>query len=107
MDKKLVMTDLGDLQIDLHDVSSRWYDLGVQLRIDVGDLDNIKNDNSVECLREMLKRWLKQVDPYPTRNALINALKCRVISDQQLATQLQTKYDVVISSASATAGSYN
>ena len=104
MDKKLIMNDLPDLQIELHDVSSRWYDLGVQLRIDVGDLDNIKNDNSVECLREMLKRWLKQVDPYPTRNTLINALKCRVISDQQLATQLQTKYatDVVISSASAT-----
>ena len=102
MDEKLVMNDLADLQIELHHISSRWYDLGVQLRIDVGDLDNIKKNNPVvnECLREMLKIWLKQVAPYPTRNALINVLKCPVIDEQQLANKLQTKYttDVVISS---------
>ena len=110
MDKKLVMNDLADLQIGLHHISSRWYDLGVQLRIDVGDLDNIKKNNPVvnECLREMLKIWLKQVAPYPTWNALINVLKCPVINEQQLANKLQTKCttDVVTPPIQSVSGSY-
>ena len=92
MDIKLVTADLGELQNELHDISSKWYNLGVQLRIDIGQLDNIRKDNLDECLREMLKIWLKQVDPHPTRNALIDALKRRVINEHQLASQLEKKY---------------
>ena len=111
MDIKFVTADLGELQNELHDISSKWYDLGVQLRIEFCQLDNIKKDNPVECLREMLKMWLKQIDPHPTRNALIKALKKPVIDEQQLASQLQKKYttDVVTPSAppiQSASGSY-
>lgn len=103
MDSKFVTADLGELQNELHGISSKWYDLGVQLHIDSGELDNIKRDNPVECLREMLKIWLKKVDPDPTWNALIDALKSRVINEQKLANQLERKYmtDGVIPSAPA------
>jgi len=94
MDSKLVTDDLGDLQNELHGTSSKWYNLGVQLRIKLGDLDNIRREGltPVDCLREMLKIWLKQVDPYPTRNTLITALKRPVINEHQLASQLEKKY---------------
>ena len=97
MDNKLVTDDLGDLQNELHDISSKWYNLGVQLRIKLGDLDNIKKEGlvPVDCLREMLRIWLKQVDPHPTRSALIKALIQPVINEQQLANQLQKKYTTV------------
>ena len=91
MDSKLDTADLGELQNELHDISSKWYNLGLQLRIEVGQLDNIKKDNLDECLREMLKIWLKKVNPHPTWNALIDALKCRVINEQQLANKLEEK----------------
>lgn len=94
MDSKLVADDLGDLQNELHGMSSKWYNLGVQLHIKLGDLDNIRREGfiPVDCQREMLKIWLKQVDPYPTRNTLIKALKQPVIDEQQLADYLQKKY---------------
>jgi len=105
MDSKLVTADLRELQNELHGISSKWYNLGIQLRVDVGELDSIKKEGlvPVDCLREMLKIWLKQVDPHPTRNALITALKSRVINEQQLASHLEKEHttDVVIPSASA------
>ena len=103
MDKTLVIDDLGNLQNDLHGISSKWHNLGVQLHIEPGDLDNIKTEviTQVECLREMLKIWLKQIDPYPTKIALVKALKRPVINEQRLAQQLQEKYTTDVATTSA------
>ena len=56
---------LRDLLKELKLVASKWENLGIMLGIDSGFLDNISADNPKNCdncLREMLKVWLKQVE---------------------------------------------
>lgn len=59
-------------------VSARWEDIGLQLRLSPDLLEIIKKDNPSDCracLREMLKEWIKQVEPPPSWLAIITAIK--------------------------------
>jgi len=79
---------------EIHDARAKWYDIGIELKIDVPTLKNIKStytDNK-DCFREVLKVWLKAVDPKPTWKALVDALKARVIDEQKLAADLEAKF---------------
>ena len=59
-------------------VSSQWMNIGVMLSLSHGRLTAIETrcrgvpDN---CLREMLNEWLQQVNPRPTKSALVDAVK--------------------------------
>ena len=57
-------------------VASKWEDIGIQLNIEDGQLAKVKADcsDSGSCLREMLRIWLKRVDPKPSWRELIEAL---------------------------------
>ena len=60
------------------EVSARWEDIGLYLDLKPGELEIIKKDNprdSKACLREMLKLWMKQVEPGPSWSAIITAIK--------------------------------
>ena len=59
--------DLNDVRRELLDVSKKWYDIGLELRLQPGDLENIEcqNQDVRICLRKMLLHWLKKVDPPP------------------------------------------
>ena len=56
---------------------ARWSLIGVQLGIDIGTLDAIEaNRRKVEdCLTELIKYWLRNTVPKPTRGALTAALQ--------------------------------
>ena len=59
-------------------VSSKWVNIGTMLTLSDGCLTAIKTrcgDASDNCLREMLKEWLQQTNPPPTKSALVNAVK--------------------------------
>ena len=59
-------------------LASNWKTVGTLLNLSDSDLDSIKADNqnqSLECLREMLSHWLRQVNPEPTWEALANAVE--------------------------------
>ena len=72
-------------------VSARWEDIGIILDLEQGQLDAIKsNYQQWERLREMLKLWLKQVDPPPTWSAIIDAIE--VFEYKSLAKELRKKY---------------
>ena len=75
------------------DVSAEWYDLGLQLKVRVGTLDNIRTDfvAAKHQLREMLKAWLTTGD-YPSWKTLIEALRSPVVGASQIAAALETKY---------------
>ena len=63
------------------------------LGIDSGVLDNIEADNPKNCescLREMLKVWLKQLDPAPSWRAVVEALD--VLGEPKLAQELKQRY---------------
>ncbi len=59
-------------------VAAKWEEIGISLQIESGLLEIIKKDNPSDCrmcLREMLKEWMKQVDPPPSWLAIIKAVK--------------------------------
>ena len=89
----LRINDLKDVHEELIDVSSKWYNIGLQLNLQPGVLDHIKEHKDANsCLREMLKHWLKGVHPSPTWKLLIKALKSRSVSEADLAKRLKRKY---------------
>ena len=74
-------------------MSADWYDLGLQLKLRIGILDNIRADFTAakHRLREMLKTWLTTGDD-PSWKTLINALRSRMVGASQLAAVLETRY---------------
>lgn len=59
-------------------VSAKWEDIGLRLRLSPDILEIIKKDNPSDCrvcLREMLKEWMKQVEPPPSWPGIITAIK--------------------------------
>lgn len=73
-------------------VSADWEYIGLSLEIEQGDLSAIKRDHqeSKTCFREVLRLWLKQVDPPPTWSAMVEALE--VLDHKPLAKNLKMKY---------------
>ena len=74
-------------------VANKWEDIGILLDIEDGHLAKVKADNpmnSGSCLREMLRIWLKKVDPQPSWTDLINALNA--LGEEKLAQQLKEQY---------------
>ena len=58
-------------------LASKWKNLGLLLVIDIGTLDKIEHDYKMadDCLREMLRAWLKQVNPPPSWQTLADAVE--------------------------------
>ena len=81
---------LKDLTCELYNTAaSQWELIGIQLQLDSGVLDTFKRKDDKEALIEVLKMWLKTVDPPPTWKAIIDAVE---IFDPSLAASLTTKY---------------
>jgi len=79
--------DLKFLVELLHPVRAKWYEIGLQLGLRSGDLDAINKDSPSDCsasCREMLKRWLAGVNPYPTLKALSDALQADTVGESRL-----------------------
>ena len=76
------------------DVSDKWFNLGLNLRVDVGILRRVRSQypNPSDALCEMLFHWLKKVDPPPTWEGLACALESRTVGEPRLAEQLRTEY---------------
>ena len=73
----------------LYSVRIKWYSIGVELEIRTGELDTIRATYSDpgECLTEMLKIWLKSINPLPTWKALKDALAAKPVDEEALAEQ--------------------
>ena len=84
---------------ELDEVRAKWYELGVQLRMEVSDLKAIQSQyqNSPNmpsaCLHQMLSDWLtKQVSPPPTWQIVVEALSSPAVDKPDLAQKLQKLY---------------
>ena len=74
-------------------VANKWEDIGILLDIEDGQLAKVKADNlmnSGNCLREMLRIWLKKVDPQPSWTNLIDSLNA--LGEEKLAQTLKDRY---------------
>ena len=91
--QQLSEKDLLNVMEELADVRAKWYNIGLGLGLSVGTLDGIKADhsNTLDCLREALKTWLKTLPP-PTWSKDVKALKTHTVAEASLAAQLEHKY---------------
>jgi len=74
---------LAAVQRKLFAVRTEWYNLGLELGQKVSTLDSISarySGNPTECFRQVLKEWLKGINPPPTWQAMVNALKSPTVA---------------------------
>jgi len=103
---RLSVDDLAAVQRNLFAVRTEWYNLGLELGQKVSTLDSISarySGKPNECFRQVLKEWLQGIDPPPTWQAMVNALKSPTIAQHQVAEQIQTEMSPQSPSASASA----
>lgn len=72
--------------------ASDWKTIGGLLGVEMSRLDSIeRNEAKVnERLQAMLSEWLKNLDPLPTWNDIVDAVK--TIGNVELAEEIQTVY---------------
>ena len=80
---------------ELYEVRKKWHALGGLLKVDVGTLDAIGaqfRDIPDYCLREVLSHWLRQMNPLPCWNAIVDALHSPLMNEPSLAQALAVKH---------------
>ena len=94
MAQNLSIDDLVKVNEEIYAASLKWYNIGLQLQLSPISLDKIKDEESDSSNRllEMLKAWLKKVEPKPTWAALVKALKNHTVDEGLLAAKLEKKY---------------
>ena len=78
---------LSDTFRILYPIAHEWENLGTLLDISSDELSTIKYDNegARNCLREMIKLWLKRVTVLPTWQSLANAVS---VIDKKTASNM-------------------
>ena len=82
---------------ELHSVRVNWYNIGLELSIPYTELNCFRKmySDPSDSLREVLIHWLKTaVDPPPTWEAVVTALRSPLINEMNVAAQLESKYCV-------------
>ena len=91
--------NLRVLRNELHPVYTNWFNIGLQLGIPYHKLECFKQmyQNPSELMCEMLARWFKTaIDPCPSWEAVVAALRSPSVDAQHLAEQLESKYCTLI-----------
>ena len=75
----------------LFPIAREWENIGTLLDLSPDQLSNIKNDNDgvQNCLREMVKLWLKQVTVHPTWQSLADAVS---LIDMRISLKISETY---------------
>ena len=94
MSDYLTDKDLWKVQNILWEVCERWFDIGIQLKLEPNNLNKIEaNYKTVEeCCRKMLLTWLSQVEPKPTWSALVEALKSPAVKCEDVARKIKLEH---------------
>ena len=93
--QRLNLKDLSDVYSELYNVRAQWQTLGGILKVHPGSLDAILDQYrnvSHDCLREILRHWLKQVTPLPTWEVIVDALRKPEMNQAALARDIKAKH---------------
>ena len=79
---------------ELHEACTKWYYIGLTLKVPASTLDGIEaqSNDQKKCLLRVIQHWLKTVDPKPTWQALVDALRSRLVEEHPLASSIEEKY---------------
>ena len=97
---RLSVDDLAAVQRKLYPAKTEWYNLGLELGLGSSTLDSIDakySSDPSQCFRQVLKEWLKGIDPPRTWQAMVNALKSPTVAQSHLAEQIQTELQAALS----------
>ena len=86
---------LKELLNELHPVQAKWFNIGLELGIPHNTLNGFKQMYTIplDLMREMLMHWLDTaVDPQPTWEAVVAALRSAIVDKKKVAEQLESKY---------------
>ena len=86
--KTVVIMDLKMVYNMLHDMREKWYELGLKLSLSEDRLDTISSQNSTDsgdCLRAMLKYWMRNRPHTATIEVLLEALSSDSVGESELA----------------------
>lgn len=89
------MDDLKIVKDSVWDARAEWFDLGLQLGVNVPSLVAIQTkekDNPDRCITPMLMEWLKQSNPPPTWSSLVAALRKPTVGQEHLADNVEHQY---------------
>ena len=88
--------ELKNLTNELANVTSKYYEIGIQLGIDEEKLKQIESDHKDNIKRrfsEMLSCWSKgNGDGAPSWNSLVSALESKSVGEKTLAATLRKQY---------------
>ena len=90
---------LADLLNDIAStIPAKWRDIGINLGLSSGILDNIQNQNagktdaSIRSFEQIFSMW-KEQSPRPyTWKTIIDVLKTSIVNENDLATRMASKY---------------
>lgn len=84
---RLTVNDLREVRTLLFPVRWKWYHIGIELGLKVGELATIRANNAdiEDCLTAMLTLYLKSTDPVPKWKALGDALRSGPINEAEIA----------------------
>ena len=80
---------------ELHSVRVNWYNIGLELDILYTELNCVRKvySDPSDSLREVLIHWLgTAVDPPPSWEAVVSALRSPLVNEMNVAAQLGSKY---------------
>lgn len=90
------MEDLATILRELYEARSKWFDIGVQLQLNLTELESIRekcSDNPDKCFREMFISWLKSSSKVPkTWKTLVEILKLPATGYGVLAEEINVKF---------------
>ena len=89
----LNINHLGDVRAEMFEARTKWYDIGLALKVPVTTLDSIEGQfgNDSKKLLEALKIWLKTATE-PSWQNVVGVLKSRVVGEPKLASDIEAKY---------------
>ena len=78
-----------------HTVADKWEHIGIYLDFSMSTLESISAKHQRDphnCLVEMLKMWLRRLDPPATWSAIIEAIE--FLGDEQCGRELRQQYQL-------------
>ena len=93
----LVSDNLVKIRDLIREASESWFDLGLELGLKPAKLSSIESrySDAKACFRCMLLEWLKMINPPPTWEALIAALKNDNVGLPSVANKVEERCGVV------------
>ena len=79
-------------ELDNHVRTNKWHALGLQLDLDNDELDGLRSaclGDIGACRQKMFALWLKQTEPKPTRQKLLDALRTKAVAEMYIAQQYE------------------